>query len=143
MGPTRNSAGAEGEVKHNPKSNLKNASAENRGKTGSESKCSGGINFRNNRVPLRHHMPGFNFGGVGHIRCGTVGLSAVRGLTRIGGLRGINIGSFVRTKFVSSGRLMGMLNGKALAAGLSMRTRTFSGDTVTTVRTMNKAMMGL
>lgn len=143
LGPTRKSAGAEGEVNHNPNSKLKKASAENRGNTGSESNCGRGVNFRNNRVPVREHLPGFNFGGVGHIRCGTVGLSALRNVTRTRRLSGVNVGRLVRTNFVSSSRLIGVLTGNGLATGLRIRTRTFSGDTRTTVRTMNKAIIGL
>ncbi len=143
LGPTYNSMGAHGEVNHNTNSKLNNASAHKRGNTGTESNCGHGVNFRNNRVPLRHHLPGFNFGGVGHIRCGTIGLSTVRTLISTGGLRGIALTSVVGTNLTSGKSLIGVLNGNRLASGISIRTGTFSGDTRTTVATTNNGTAGL
>ncbi len=143
VGPTTNSAGSEGHVKHNPNSKGNNASAHNRGNTGSHSKCSRGVNFRKNRVPVRHHLPGFNFGDLGPMRCGTVGLSALRRVTATHGVRSVSISALVRLKLVGGGMLIGVLNGNAIADGLRIGTRTFSGTTRRTVMTTNNDIIGL
>lgn len=137
LGPTTNSARSHHHVNHNPNSNLNNASAHNRGNTGTHSNCGEGVNFRNNRVPLRHHIPGTNFGGVGRGRCFTMGLSALRTLTRTGGLAGVNVRRLGTTNLAGNGRLIGILNGNRLGTGLRIRTGTFSGATRRTVGTMN------
>lgn len=137
LSPTRNSGGTMGHVNENPTSNRNGATNGNRGNRGTHTNENVHPKFRNNRVPLREHVPGEKFGGVFTGRVTTIGMSTLSGTFRSNTI--ISMGTLVRGNLIG-GTLsnIGVLKGNRVDGGLAIGIGTCSSSTGRGVRTTNK-----
>lgn len=134
LSPNINTGGATRHHNHNVNSNLNGANNHNMGNRGSHSNSDVHSKFRNNRVPLCHHLPGFNF-------ADEVTVAATRiHLSRLGGVRNsiIDVRALGTTGLVhrSVGHTHMVLSNR-IAGTCAFGNVGIAGNTGRTVRTTN------
>lgn len=137
LSPTRNSGGTNGHLNHNVNSNLNGANNHNRGNRGSHSNNNMHHNFRNNRVPLCHHLPGFNFASHGTTVATRIHLSSLTGMrNNIMSLGALGTTGVVNVRV----RFTGIVLTNRMAAPMAIHNLHIAGNTHTTVRTTNNGV---